>query len=142
MEVTQLERLRDTVCAAITSDLNQSDFNDLLNAIEQIPIRDGLLRNLYDNPELRTKAAQNLGWMLEQDCGSAKSTIATVLAGCYWLDGNFEATRKALDLALTADSTYSLARLLDVALVHGVPPSVWADSLAAVSPEQCLTGAA
>lgn len=142
MEITQLKKLRDTVCAAITSDLNQNDYNELLTAIEQIPIRDGILRNLYDNPELRAKAAQNLNWLLEQDCGSAKSTIATILAGCLWLDGDFAATRKALDDALAADSTYSLARLLDVALVHGVPPSVWADSLAAVTPEQCLTGAA
>jgi hypothetical protein len=31
---------------------------------------------------------------------------------------------------------------LDVALIHGIPPRVWSDSLAAVSPEQCLSGAA
>lgn len=142
MEITELEKLRDRVCAAITSDPSTCNYQELLTALEQIPIRDGLLRNLYDNPELRAQAALNLANLLEQDCGAAKSTVATVLAGCCWLDEDFASTRKALDIALSADSTYSLARLLDVALVHGVPPSVWADSLAAVSPEQCLTGAA
>jgi hypothetical protein len=53
-----------------------------------------------------------------------------------------ELTRNSLDQALLADPTYSLARLLDVALTHGVPAKVWADSLAAVSPQQCLSGAA
>lgn len=142
MELTELKKTRDRVCAEISSDSLPENLDQLINNIVEIPIRDGLLRFLYDNESLRQKSANNLRALLETDCGFARCPIATVLAGCCWLDSNLIETRKALNLALEIDSTYSLARLLDVALTHGVPASVWADSLAAVTPEQCLTGAA
>ncbi len=142
MNFTELEKTRDRVCAEISSDSFTKDVEQLLTDIVEIPIRDGLLRFLYDNADLRKQSAKNLQTLLETDSGFAKCAVATVLAGCTWLDSDFISTRKALDLALEIDSTYSLARLLDVALTHGIPASVWADSLAAVSPEQCLTGAA
>lgn len=141
MDFAQLEKTRDQVCAELTSD-SIKDSKKLIEAIIEIPIRDGLLRYLYDNPHARKSVSANIENLLKQDLPQAKAVLATVLAGCYWLDADFAATRTALDQALASDSTYSLARLLDVALTHGVPASVWADSLAAVSPKQCLTGAA
>ena len=72
----------------------------------------------------------------------SRAALATILAGTAWLDGDWQTTRHALDVALDEDSEYSLARLLDTALVHDVPHKVWVDSLSAVSYEKCLAGAA
>ena len=142
MTFTELETTRDLVCAALVADCLTKDQNELIQALAQIPIRDGFLRYLFDNPSSRVNACRNLATLLKNCVPHEQVVIGTVLAGCYWLDADFENTRQALDLALAADSTYSLARLLDVALTHSVPAAVWADSLAAVSPEQCLHGAA
>jgi hypothetical protein len=147
MSKHQLEELRDIVCAALVADSNSSENvainrSEVIDAIVQIPIRDGVLRYLFDNPEHRANAQQNLNFLLKDCVAHELATVATVLAGCAWLDENYDQTRSALDMALAADSTYSLARLLDVALKHGVPAQVWADSLKAVSPEQCISGAA
>ena len=142
MTFNELERTRDLICAALVSDSMTLDKNKLIQTLAEIPIRDGFLRYLFDNPNSRINAIKNLSLLLKDCVPHEQAVIGTVLAGCYWLDADFENTRQALDLALAADSTYSLARLLDVALTHSVPAKVWADSLAAVSPEQCLHGAA
>lgn len=155
MSKNQLEELRDLVCAALVADPVASEIpteistenthlekSKILDAIIQIPIRDGFLRYLFDNPELRANAQKNLNLLLADCVNHERATVATVLAGCAWLDEKYDETRTALDLALEADSTYSLARLLDVALKHGIPAQVWADSLNAVTPEQCISGAA
>ena len=68
--------------------------------------------------------------------------LATVFGGIVWLAGFPDKTRGAIDLALASDPSYSLALLLDIALRHNVPASVWSASLEAVSFEACLKGAA
>ncbi|MEN9741301.1 MAG: hypothetical protein RIR66_257 [Actinomycetota bacterium] len=142
MELTQLEKLRDYVCAELQTDSTINDSQKVIDALMQIPIRDGVLRYLYDNQELRKQSAKNLALLLKKCQENEKAALGTIKAGCHWLDEDVEQTKEALKIALTADPTYSLARLLDVALIHGIPPRVWSDSLAAVSPEQCLSGAA
>lgn len=142
MELTQLEKLRDYVCAELQADSKIKKPQKVINALMQIPIRDGVLRYLYDHQEFRDQSAKSLDLLLTTCQEHEKATLGTIKAGCHWLDEDREQTKDALIIALTADPTYSLARLLDVALVHGIPPRVWADSLAAVSPEQCLSGAA
>lgn len=142
MEFTQLEKLRDYVCAELQADSKIKQPQKLIDALIQIPIRDGVLRYLFDNKESRNQSAKNLELLLAKCQAHEKAALGTIKAGCHWLDEDVTQTKNALTIALTADPTYSLARLLDVALVHGIPPKVWADSLAAVSPEQCLTGAA
>lgn len=147
MSKTELEKLRDLVCAALVADPKikvkpELESSQILDAIIQIPIRDGILRYLFDHPEHRAIAGHNLNLLLDNCVNHERATVATVLAGCLWLDEKHDETRAALDYALEADSTYSLARLLDVALKHGIPAQVWADSLNAVTPEQCISGAA
>lgn len=142
MEITQLIKLRDYVCAELQTDSKIKKPQKVIDALIQIPIRDGFLRYLYDNQAARSQSSKNLAALLTSCTDTEKCALATIKAGCHWLDEDLDQTKEALKIALSADPTYSLARLLDVALVHGVPPKVWADSLAAVSPEQCLTGAA
>lgn len=141
MELTQLIKLRDYVCAELQTDSKMKKPQNIIDALIQIPIRDGFLRFLYDHQEFRSQCARNLDELIKNCDQKELPAIATIKAGCHWLDEDIDQTRHALKMALSADPTYSLARLLEVALVHGVPPKVWADSLAAVSPEQCLTGA-
>ncbi len=105
-------------------------------------IRDGLLRASYDTPSLRWFVKSRLREVLQKVDDSFVPALATVVAGCAWLDGNGVLANVAITRALECDPTYSLAQLLDRALTHGVPPHVWAESLAAVSPEKCLAGAA
>ena len=142
MEITDLVKLRDFVCAELIADTKTKKPQAVIDALSQIPIRDGFLRYLFDNHSVRNQVGKNLDSLLSECVDHERAAIATIKAGCHWLDEDFEQTKTALKLALTADPSYSLARLLDVALIHGVPAKVWADSLAAVSAEQCLTGAA
>lgn len=119
-----------------------TDCESALGLITQIPFRDGALRFAFDNPELRENMIQRVFDLF--DCASTEydcATVHTVIAGIAWLDGNKELTETHLEKALNFDSSYSLARLLNVALTHGVPARVWSDSLSAVSVDETLTGA-
>jgi len=110
--------------------------------VADVRMRDALLRTLFDQDLLRPFIRSALMTTISQANESDVPSLATVLAGCAWLDGNGALASVALDRALDVDPSYSLARLLDRAITHGVPPSVWADSLEAVSYEECLAGAA
>jgi hypothetical protein len=111
-------------------------------ALADIHVRDALLRSAYDIPALRSKIRIALHENLHRIPTDFVAPLATVLAGCAWLDGNGVLSNAAVARALEVDSNYSLAQLLDRALTHGVPPHVWAESLAAVSMDKCLAGAA
>lgn len=126
----------------VESDLTWPEHARLCVGLCDIRTRDGLLRMLHDSPELRGQFLSHLIREVaraQQDCVAA---LATVYAGIAWLEGESDLTRLAVDHALQIDSTYSLAQLLDIALRHNVPPSVWSASLAAVSFDACLKGAA
>lgn len=114
--------------------------DNLIKNISITPIRDFVLRSLYENPDLRKTAFSNLRTLSTADKAET-FVIYTIMAGCAWLDGQKEITRGMLDLALEENTQYSLARLLDVALTHDVPARVWADSLSGLTLDDCLAGA-
>lgn len=132
----------------VTNQFEKCDWNSgqtlarLCVALSDIHVRDALLRCAYDSPNLRSKIRIALHENLNRIPDDFVAPLATVLAGCAWLDGNGALSNAAIARALEVDSDYSLAQLLDRALTHGVPPHVWAESLAAVSMEKCLAGAA
>jgi hypothetical protein len=123
-------------------DLNWKDHAQLSVGLSDIRTRDGLLRMLHDSPELRGQFQTHLIREVARTQTEFVAPLATVYAGIAWLEGHTELTRLAVDHALQNDSTYSLAQLLDIALRHNVPPAVWSSSLAAVSFDACLKGAA
>lgn len=112
------------------------------NALRDFRLRDALLRHLLDHDDQRVPVRSGLFGLAPYAPHDAQAPVATTLAGCAWLDGNGALAQIAIERALDADPGYSLARLLDRALRHGVPPSVWADSLSAVTVDECLAGAA
>jgi hypothetical protein len=126
----------------IDKDLNWKEHAQLSIGLCDIRTRDGLLRKLHDAPELRGQFLSHLIREVARSTQEFTAPIATVYAGIAWLEGQAEITRLAVDHALQIDSGYSLAQLLDIALRHNVPPSVWSSSLAAVSFDACLKGAA
>ena len=111
-------------------------------ALLDIRSRDGVLRRILDDEHHREIVSHNLVLLYCVVPIEYRPTIATVFAGARWLEGDRITTRHAIDVALEENSEYSLARLLDTALIHAVPHRVWFDSLSAVSYEKCLAGAA
>ena len=119
-----------------------ADHGQLCIALSDIRTRDGLLRRLHDAQELRSCVREHLIREIDRAHEDWLAPLATVFGGITWLDGDAELTRAAVDRALENDPGYSLAQLLDIALRHNVPASVWSSSLAAVSFDACLKGAA
>ena len=126
----------------IPTELDWQEHAELCTAICDIRARDGLLRMLHDRPEVRVDFQAHLIREVARSQQEFTASLATVYAGITWLDGQTELTRLAVDRALEIDPSYSLAQLLDIALRHNVPASVWSSSLAAVSFDACLKGAA
>jgi len=92
---------------------------------------------------LREKAILAVGEYLEYlentsaDLDSAPVNLLMVLAGLYWYDGN-ETAIIFMEIGLERDN--SLAQLLDLAVRHNVPTSVWQASLECLSLEECIQG--
>ena len=126
----------------VDAELTWKEHAQLSIGLCDIRTRDGLLRKLHDAPELRGQFMSHLIREVSRSQEEFTAPIATVYAGIAWLEGQTQVTRLAVDRALQIDSSYSLAQLLDIALRHNVPPSVWSSSLAAVSFDACLKGAA
>lgn len=100
--------------------------------------RDAVLRHIHDNVALRLPVRASVTDLVTRCPERYVAPLATTLAGVVWLDGNSALARIAVDRALEADASYTLARLLDRALRSGVPPRVWVDSLRALTVEDCL----
>lgn len=126
----------------IDQNLTWKEHAQLSVGLCDIRTRDGLLRKLHDAPELRGQFLSHLIREVGRSTQEFTAPLATVYAGIAWLEGQTQLTRLAVDHALQIDPSYSLAQLLDIALRHNVPPSVWSSSLAAVSFDACLKGAA
>lgn len=124
------------------ADLNWQEHAQLCVGLCDIRARDGLLRMLHDAPELQGQFQSHLIREVARSQLEFVAPLATVYAGISWLQGQTQMTRLAIDHALEIDSTYSLAQLLDIALRHNVPSTVWSASLAAVGFDACLKGAA
>ena len=126
----------------VDKELSWKEHAQLSIGLCDIRTRDGLLRRLHDAPELRSQFLSHLIREVARSTQEFTAPIATVYAGIAWLEGQAQLTRLAVDYALQIDASYSLAQLLDIALRHNVPASVWSSSLAAVSFDACLKGEA
>ena len=124
------------------TDLSWQEHAHLCIGLHDIRTRDGILRRLHDAPELRGLFLSHLIREVARAEQEFVAPLAAVYAGIAWLEGQTQLTRLAVDHALQIDASYSLAQLLDIALRHNVPPAVWSSSLAAVSFDACLKGAA
>jgi hypothetical protein len=122
--------------------LTWAEHGELVTVLGDIRARDGLLRKLHDEPKSRVATQGHLVRELEQAQEVSVACLATVIAGIAWLDGDGALAAGMVARGLAADSSYSLAQLLDIALRHNVPSYIWSQSLEAVSYEACIAGAA
>lgn len=102
--------------------------------------RDYLLRELAvecDRPLLEAVRAV-LGEAVRCAPDPEVAPLAAVLGVTSWLTGDGAAARVALDRALAADPTYSLAHLVGEALDHGLPPWSWRESMRELTAEAIL----
>ena len=105
-----------------------------------IDSRDLLLRALTVDPEPDVVATARtvLGEAVRCSSGKAVAPVASVLAVCSWVAGDGAAARVALDRALDADPSYSLAVLVAAALDTGAPPWMWVSLMSEISVAEIL----
>ena len=114
-----------------------------LAAFNDVRLRDGLLRRWV------FESASEHRLMIESALiGAARSLpperscpLLTVIAGIAWSRGEPVVARHCVQAALQHDPHYSLARLLQRALMHQVPARVWLQAVEATSMRECLVGA-
>ena len=102
---------------------------------EAIRSRDLLLRALTVDPDPEVVAAARtvLGEAVRCSSGPSAAPPAAALAVCSWVAGDGAAARVAVERALDADPSYSLAALVSAALDTGAPPWTWVAMMAEVS---------
>lgn len=111
--------------------------------VGDIRSRDLLLKRLTARPsrDLLAAARQVLGEVVRCAQGTDAAQPAATLAVCAWAAGDGAAARVAVVRALEADPSCSLALLVEEALDRGLRPTVWTESIGALSDEEILGGA-
>ena len=119
---------------------------DVAGSLQDIRVRDGFLRSVHDlcnkgESEQVQAILDGLLFVASNSLGTVRHSAMACFGGISWIVGD---NGDALRAVLASDwgGQYSLLQLLDIALRHNVPSSVWSASLMAVSLESCLTGAA
>ena len=137
--------LRKQLLAELLDGLQGESPLDVAATLQDIRVRDGFLRSVHefhkagDSDQIEA-ILDGLLFVASNSLGDVRHSAMACFGGICWLAGNGEPLRAIL--ASGWDGKYSLLQLLDIALRHNVPSSVWGSSLEAVSLEACLTGAA
>lgn len=107
---------------------------------QRIRPRDLLLRSMAVDlgPEQLAQARSVLAEAVRCAIPAETAPVASLLAVAAWLGGDGAHARVALDRALAADPTYSLATLVSAALDHGTPPWEWAQMMRELPVEAIL----
>lgn len=138
------------------NNINDSDAMDLLSSLQNIKVRDGIFKYFTILPkDMRIDVLK--GYTLHLDYaaktygGSDRIADATaylgalmVIQAAFKLEAGEDADQEIeIFTGLFKDADRlgceaSLLRLLQVALMHGVPPTVFKDSIDAVPLEECV----
>lgn len=65
---------------------------------------------------------------------------ATVAAICAWLLGDGVRASAAVDIALAEEPDYGLAQLVSTALINGLPPRMWRETMEQLTYDACRNG--
>lgn len=143
---TQLERRRELLAELLA---NVPDgIADSAPILTDIRTRDGFLRSFHDlvqagETEKVQKLLDGLLLMAQGSKGEVRGMALVCWAGCAWMLGNSNAIKVISERTpLTVVKEISLWQLLDIAIRHEVPASVWTSSMSAVSLDTCLMGMA
>lgn len=109
---------------------------DLIHGLGDVRVRDCVLWSLSRTGDLRRVIPMLMqGLRAAPDAGVPP--IASCVAVATWLTGDGARAAIALERALAVDPDYSLARLLDLALRSGMPPTRWAAMMSALREDEC-----
>lgn len=109
-------------------------------ACTDIRIRDVILWSIATGRIKDRLAAEKFSDLLPHLRGKWAAPTATMSAICWWVSGNGAKANICVARALHHDPTYSLATLVQAALVHGVSANFWVESVSGLTREQCLGG--
>ena len=141
------EATRDAAIVAVRDrvacgDNSPSSIAETLVALGDVRVRDTLLWDLMqEEPPTWPAIAE---WMARVVAAAPETHVAapaTLLAILRWQIGDGSRARAAVERALAADPTYTLAALVDRCLTTGMHPSVWRVGLADLSREDCRRAA-
>lgn len=142
---TQLERRRELLAELLE---NVPDgIVDSAPILTDIRTRDGFLRSFHDlvqagETEKVQKLLDGLLLMAQGSKGEVRGMALVCWAGCAWMLGYSTGIQVISERTpLTVVKEISLWQLLDIAIRHEVPASVWTSSMSAVSLDACLQGA-
>ncbi len=111
---------------------------EALVALADVRVRDTLLWDLmHEAPSTWAAMAERLARMVAVAPDTHVAAPATLLAILRWQVGDGSRASAAVERALAADPTYTLAALVDRCLATGMHPSVWRDGLADLTREEC-----
>ena len=141
------EATRDATIAAVRDRVARGDTSPIavaetLVALADVRVRDTLLWDLMqEEPSTWPAIAE---WMARVVAAAPETYVAapaTLLAILRWQIGDGSRASAAVERALAADPTYTLAALVDRCLTTGMHPSVWRAGLADLSREACRRAA-
>ena len=119
---------------------------EVAGSLGDIRVRDGFLRVVHDihndgDSEKVQAILDGLLFVASNSLGTVRNSAMACFGGISWICGDGGESLRAI-FATEGWSEYSLLQLLDIAIRHSVPCSVWSSSLMAVSLEGCLSGVA
>jgi hypothetical protein len=110
-------------------------------ALGDVRVRDTVLWDVTTGtPAMRVRARGILLEALRASPPETVAPVATAFAVVSWLLGDGARAAMAVERALDADGTYSLALLLRHGLEAGLPPQHWAEAMAGLTREECRHG--
>ncbi|MFM8349893.1 MAG: DUF4192 domain-containing protein [Actinomycetales bacterium] len=119
--------------------LSVRQLGEVLHSLGDVRVRDCVLWSLSRADDLRAVVPP----LMQSLCAAPDDWVPPVsccVAVATWLSGDGARASMAVERALTVEPTYSLARLLDLALRSGMPPTRWAAMMAGLSEQDCRGG--
>ncbi len=121
--------------------LTDKDIARYASICTDIRARDTLLWELANQNLDPINSARILSSMLPHLSGKWTAPVATTAGICWWLAGNGAVANMCIDRALAEDAKYSLATLVRAALISGLSPQFWIESVHELTRDDCLNGA-
>lgn len=154
-EVTELlvdaspvgEGMRDRAISAVCEDLIRGPIDAgaitrILVSLSDVRVRDTVLWDLmHSGVDNWSEAADGLAEVVSGSPDAYVAPAATILAILRWQQGDGSRAAAAVERALDADPSYSLADLINRSLLVGLHPATWAEGLAGLSREACRRAA-
>ena len=113
----------------------------MITGLMDIRVRDCVLWQLT-NQNCLASCAETLRMALRATPAGFRAPLATVTALAFWLQGDGVRAGAALKQATIDKADYGLAQLLDLALINGLAPKTWNETMGKMPYEACRAIAA